>query len=316
MPSIKSKFYEIGMQIYGSTVAASRSKLEKHLRDGREAVPTKLALSKFDINKLMFENKYFYYIVKEKDFYNQKNIVIYIHGGGFILPITHQHMLYTQKIAKACHAIVYVLLYPLSTKKYSGCIDDNNFIRDFYRKLLKTYDPKNITIVGDSAGGTLVLTSAYQIKLAGLPIPQNLIAISPCSRLNFSRYEVDAFADLDPVLPRTLFVSSRNWYVSKLNGKDPRVNPYFCDLSGMNNILITTGTNEAFYIHTIEFAEKQRRAGVNIKLIIGKKMFHVFPLFDFLEANVANQHIFTLIKSNKANNDKFDQLKPYNFINK
>lgn len=50
-----------------------------------------------------------------------------------------------------------------------------------YTGLLKTgISPKEIVLMGESAGGTLVLSLALLLKEKGLPQPKALVALSPC----------------------------------------------------------------------------------------------------------------------------------------
>jgi acetyl esterase/lipase len=186
MASIISNVYKLAMKIYGAIIGTDVDSLCKYLEKDRAATPSAKLYSECHIAKLLFNNKYSYYVIKKKGVKTHTKAIIYLPGGGFILPLTVTHFSYIERLSKTTNAVIYILLYPLSTKNYSSCFDINQFIVDFYKKLLKKFAASDITIMGDSAGGTLALTGAYQIKLNNLPVPENIISISPCARLNFS----------------------------------------------------------------------------------------------------------------------------------
>ncbi|GHU31757.1 hypothetical protein FACS1894166_03790 [Bacilli bacterium] len=70
-----------------------------------------------------------------------------------------------------------------------------------YRDLLKNTISSCINLMGDSAGGNIVLSMAQQLKVLKLPKPANIIAISPAVDFSTNKEVGEQIADLDPVLP-------------------------------------------------------------------------------------------------------------------
>ena len=57
-------------------------------------------------------------------------------------------------------------------------------------------------------------------------------------------------------------------------------------------MLIFAGDNEIFYKDIVSYVENLKEDGVDIKLVVGEGMFHVYPLFPSPEARAA----FKIIK--------------------
>ena len=68
-----------------------------------------------------------------------------------------------------------------------------------------------------------------------------------------------------------------------MDTKDYRVSPLYGDKSGLAKTLIFAGENEIFY----KDIEKYIEDCDNSKLIIGKGLFHIYPLFPIPEAKKA-----------------------------
>ena len=68
----------------------------------------------------------------------------------------------------------------------------------------------------------------------------------------------------------------------------------FCDANGdAVDTIIFAGENEIFYKDIKKYVEKVKKENVNVKLIIGPELYHIYPLFPIPEAKKA----FKVIKN-------------------
>ena len=51
------------------------------------------------------------------------------------------------------------------------------------------------------------------------------------------------------------------------------------------------------YPDSVVFAEKAREAGADVRLVVGKGMFHVWPLIDMPEARVARTQMVEFLSA-------------------
>ncbi len=61
--------------------------------------------------------------------------------------------------------------------------------------------------------------------------------------------------------------------------KEPYISPAYGQYVGFPPMLFTVGSTELLYDDTMRIVEKLKKAGVHTKVIVGEKMFHVWPKF-------------------------------------
>ena len=60
---------------------------------------------------------------------------------------------------------------------------------------------------------------------------------------------------------------------------------------GFPKTLIFSGTNEIFYADIVKYVEKLKKDNVDFKFVVGKGLFHIYPLFPIPEARKAFKEI-------------------------
>ncbi|KAG0262309.1 hypothetical protein DFQ27_002438 [Actinomortierella ambigua] len=124
--------------------------------------------------------------VRDKDSnYKEGRTVLYLHGGGYFLCSIRTHRWATYHMARLGGAKVFAVDYRLAPDSpFPAALQDSIAA---YLYLLNPpadadfgpIDPKNIVIMGDSAGGGLTFATLLAIKDAGLPMPAGIIGWSP-----------------------------------------------------------------------------------------------------------------------------------------
>jgi acetyl esterase/lipase len=110
-----------------------------------------------------------------------RRVVLYMHGGAFLTCGVNSHSRLATALSKFADAPVLVVNYRLIPKNTIGMAVDD--CHDAYRWLrLRGYDPDQIVLAGDSAGGYLALTLAQRLQADGEE-PAALVAMSPLLQL-------------------------------------------------------------------------------------------------------------------------------------
>jgi acetyl esterase/lipase len=110
-----------------------------------------------------------------------RRVVLYLHGGGFLTCGVNSHSRISVALSKFADAPVLVVDYRLIPKHSVGQAIDDCY--DGYRWLrLRGYEPDQIVLAGDSAGGFLALALAQRLQ-AEDETPAALVAISPLLQL-------------------------------------------------------------------------------------------------------------------------------------
>ena len=223
--------------------------------------------------------------------------VLYLHGGAWVNDVHPRNLVLCRKLSAMGHACTYLPLYPLAPNH--TCEETYALITELYRELLaKKKTP--VTLMGDSAGASIVLVLAQMWRDEGLELPEHLIAISPCVDLSMTLSDYGPYEAADPLLRRPGIVTFAKAWAGGKSLTDPRVSPFYGDCTGLPDTMLMVGTREIFYPDVIAFAEKMRAEGVSVRLEVGEGLNHDYPGYPIPEARRALRHIYNEVGRRKT----------------
>lgn len=217
-----------------------------------------------------------------------KNTILYLHGGAYVLEINYQHLLYCSLLSRKLDAYVIAPVYPLAPLHEAK--ETYDVIAELYEKLVKR---DNLMLMGDSAGGGFVYSFCQYLKTVDLPQPKQTITFSPWVDVSMSNPPYDS--ENDPILGEIGLKEIGKSWAGEFGTQDYRVSPLFGDNSGLADTLIFVGENELFYKDIEKYVENLKKDGVNVKLVVGSRLFHIYPLFPIPEARIALKEIKGII---------------------
>ncbi|OBK82387.1 alpha/beta hydrolase [Mycobacterium sp. 1165178.9] len=110
-----------------------------------------------------------------------RRVIVYLHGGAFLTCGANSHGRLVEALSKFADSPILVVNYRLLPKNSVGMAVDD--CHDAYQWLRRQgYEPDQIVLAGDSAGGYLALTLAQRLLEEGED-PAALVAISPLLQL-------------------------------------------------------------------------------------------------------------------------------------
>jgi acetyl esterase/lipase len=129
----------------------------------------------------------------------EDRVLLYLHGGGWVLGSPNGHRLLTTELGWAARMRVLSVDYRLAPEHpYPAQLED---CTSAYKWLLSQgLRPKNIIIAGDSAGGSLTLTSLLKLRDEGIPLPGGAVCISPSTDISFTDDSYFENGETDPIL--------------------------------------------------------------------------------------------------------------------
>jgi acetyl esterase/lipase len=132
-----------------------------------------------------------------------RRVVLYLHGGAFLTCGPNSHSRIATAISSYADSPVLVVNYRLIPKySLAMALDD---CHDAYRWLrLRGYEPDQIVLAGDSAGGYLGLALAQRLEEAREQ-PAALVAISPLLRLARERKQTSRNCKTDAMFSARAF---------------------------------------------------------------------------------------------------------------
>ena len=213
-----------------------------------------------------------------------KNTILYIHGGAFVLEMNHQHLIYCFLLSRKLDAYVVAPVYPLAPKHKAN--ETYGIVTELYKELIPR---NNLILMGDSAGGGFIHSFCQYLKTVDLKQPQKIITFSPWVDISMSNPPYDS--ENDPILGEIGLKEIGKSWAGDLSTHDYLVSPLFGDNTDLPGTLIFAGENEIFCKDIKRYVENLKNDGVNVKLVTGSGLFHIYPLFPMPEAYSAFKEI-------------------------
>lgn len=231
-------------------------------------------------------------------------VVLYLHGGAFIHPITRPHWDFIAGMAERLGATFVVPLYPLAPEH--DCKAVSRFSLRLYRHLLDRYGPSGPILMGDSAGGGLALALAMQAVKEGLAQPGALVLLSPWLDLTVSDPAQAAIEPHDVMLMRPGARAAGRWYAGDLPLDDWWVSPLHGELAGLPPVLMFCGTYDILVVDARRLAARARREGADLVYVEEPGLMHVYALMQLPEGRAARARIASFVRETTASSSGDD----------
>jgi monoterpene epsilon-lactone hydrolase len=205
-------------------------------------------------------------------------MVLYLHGGGYVMGSTDSHRHLAAAIAEAAQASVLLPAYRLAPEHpFPAALDD---ALAAYRWLLDGGQaPTSLVIAGDSAGGGLAVATLLAARDRGLPLPAGAALISPWVDLSCSLVSLETLAARDPIVKKGSLAECARDYLVGRDLRSPLASPLYGDLRGLPPLLIQVGSEEVLLDDARELDRRAGEQGVRTTLEIWPEMIHVWHWF-------------------------------------
>lgn len=227
--------------------------------------------------------------VSPKSGKDDKNIILYLHGGGYVAGNLKYARGFAGILAVETGRRVFSVAYRLAPENPFPAALEDAFAA--YQYLLKQgYDAKNISLVGESAGGGLLYALCLLLKQKGDKLPVSLVAISPWTDLTCSGSSYKTNIKKDPSLSEKALRLYAEAY-AKGKERDPLVSPIYGDLSAFPPSLIFAGGDELLLDDSEMLTKELTDGGSQSELVVEDGLWHVYVLFKIPEAGKALNRI-------------------------
>jgi acetyl esterase/lipase len=229
-----------------------------------------------------------------------ETVILYFHGGGYMMGSPRSHGEMTARIARAVGARLFSAEYSLAPEKvFPAALDD---ALAAYRGLLADVEPGSLVVGGDSAGGAIAIAMLVALRDAGEQLPACAFAMSAWADLSCSGASYASKADVDPLVTPEMGRENAATYLGGHDAKDPLASPVFADLTGLPPLLLQVGSDEMLLDDSTRLADRAREAGVEVELRVADGMMHVYQLLTWLvpEAQDAIDEIGLFVRDRVA----------------
>lgn len=207
-------------------------------------------------------------------------ILLYLHGGGFILGTLDGADEVCRAIAARSGWDVLSLEYRLAPEHpypaaLQDAIDTLTWLRESAAEL--GVNPGAIAVGGDSAGGNLAAAACLHARDHGLPRPVTQILVYPAVDDRFATPSWREFADVP-----ALTADDARWLWAQYVGADPRRAHRYAapnrapSLRGLPGTLVLTAEVDVLRDDAEAYAQRLRRDGVPTSMVRHRGIFHGF----------------------------------------
>jgi monoterpene epsilon-lactone hydrolase len=202
--------------------------------------------------------------------------ILYLHGGAYKMGSCITSRALAGRIALAAGMDALLIDYRLAPEDpFPAALEDAKLAYNWL--LEKEISADKITLVGESCGGGLALSTMLALREANRPLPSAAVCMSPWVDLANSGESYQSRLKLDPWgLGKEDYDRSTRMYAGEHYPCDPLISPIYGDLHGLPPMLVQVGDHEVLRSDSIQLAEKAERAGVEVRLEVWDGMWHVF----------------------------------------
>lgn len=232
-------------------------------------------------------------------------LLLYVHGGGFVLGDLDEADTAPRMLAKRLGAIVVSTHYRQAPENVFPAAHED--VLAAWRWVLAHgeslgADLELTAVVGEGSGGNLAVNLCLDAKAAGLAVPKHLALISPMAGTDFG---LSSHAENRTTLP--LNSAAVEWFYSKyardaLDLKSPQLNLIDrADLNGLPATTIILPELDPLRSEGEQLAQALRRSGVWVDCTVYDGVTHQF----FNLAQAVNKAMFALSQVTRNINSSF-----------
>lgn len=256
-----------------------RSKLsfEERQAENLPKPPEKIA-DKFAFEMVAVDGAKAVWLSKEN---SPKGVLVYLHGGSYNAGAFKEQWQYLAEMCERTKMAALLVDYRLAPQNpFPAGLDDVLLILETLSAIGDL--PEKWFLLGDSAGAGLAVAVFYELRDAGISLPQKMILMSGWFDLTIENPEIQKNPGIDPMLSFERMIESAKVYIGREDAKNPLISPLFGDVSSFPPTLMQCGTADLLVWENRQFYQKCLDAGVDVKYEEYPNLFHDFMMIAFL----------------------------------
>jgi acetyl esterase len=204
-------------------------------------------------------------------------VVVYAHGGGWVVGDLESHDAYTAELAAATGAAVVAVDYRRAPeRRYPAAFDDVYGVVEHLAAAgaRSGLDADRIAVAGDSAGGNLAAAVALAARDRGGPALRGQVLLYPCLDPALDSGSCRLLAQ-GPALTRAAMVEYWQAYLGAATTSDPyAAPPRASSLAGVCPAIVATAELDLLRDDGRAYADRLRREGVPVTHREGPGLVH------------------------------------------
>ncbi|MGM9475935.1 alpha/beta hydrolase [Pedobacter sp. GSP4] len=194
-------------------------------------------------------------------------LIVYYHGGGFVIANLDVYNASAQALAEQVGAIVISVAYRLAPENKFPTAHNDAFAA--YEWAIKNAvdlkaDPAKIAVVGESAGGNLAANVSIMARDKHIMVPVHQVLVYPIAQANM---DTESYKNYEKAKP--LNKAMMGWFTEKylntmIEAQDPKISLVNANLKGLPSTTIITAEIDPLHDDGVMLADKLKAAGVKV----------------------------------------------------
>lgn len=194
-------------------------------------------------------------------------VIVYYHGGGFVIANLDIYDASANVLADKTDAIVVSVAYRLAPEHKFPVAHNDAFAA--YKWVVNNAasikgDPKKIAVAGESAGGNLAINTAVKARDSKIMIPTAIVAVYPIAGSDMATPSYTKNAAAKPLDKPMMMWFVKNYLNNMAEGKDPRINLIAANLIGLPPTTVITDEIDPLQSEGMTLVDKLKAAGVTV----------------------------------------------------
>lgn len=207
-------------------------------------------------------------------------VVVYFHGGGWVIADKQVYDGGARALAKQANAVVVSVDYRLAPEaKFPAAWDDALASYKWVSENAASIkgDPMRMALAGESAGGNLAVSTAIAVRDAGLRMPRHVLAVYPVAQTG----DLNTKSYVDSATAKPLNKPMIGWFVDKLLAKpedkmNPRLDIVHANLKGLPPVTIINAQIDPLREDGAMLQNALKKAGVKVERKVYTGVSHEF----------------------------------------
>jgi len=197
--------------------------------------------------------------------------VVGIHGGAFVFGPSIFHWIDYTVMANQTGATIEVPIYPLVQQGgTAGTVVPE--MAGFISSEIAAHGAPHVSVIGDSAGGTLALAATEYLVANGDPVPASMVLLSPWLNLAMTNPNIPYVQD--PLLPAGPAAALGQVWAGDLPVSNYMVSPLNGSLSGLPTTTVYSGNLDILSPDALVLQQEAATAGAPFSFVLANGEIH------------------------------------------
>lgn len=194
-------------------------------------------------------------------------LIVYYHGGGFVIANLDIYNASAQGLAEQVGAVVISVAYRLAPENKFPTAHNDAFAA--YEWAVKNAsnlkaDPAKIAVVGESAGGNLAANVSIEARDKHIMIPVHQVLVYPIAQSNMNTESYKLYTDAKPLNKAMMSWFTENYLTTMIEAQNPKISLVNANLKGLPATTIITAEIDPLHDDGVMLANKLSDAGVTV----------------------------------------------------